>query len=250
MQNFLYYVKKYGKDSLLFVLLLTCIGLLIYNTFIKEENTSNAINTVAFSNLTEKKEEKTEQIVATKFHIDVKGAVKKPGVYEVDNNTIINDVIKLAGGFQPNAYQNGINLSKKVNDEMVIYIYTKSEIQKFQENINQTPKDIEEINTTCKTPDYSICECVNEKQSIIEVGESSTKNDYTSDLNSNETKKVNINTALVPELTTLTGVGESKAQAIIKYREENGNFNKIEDIMNVSGIGEKAFEKIKDFITI
>ena len=80
----------------------------------------------------------------------------------------------------------------------------------------------------------------------IEVG-SDNKND--SD-NSELKEVVNINTADVSKLSTLNGIGESKAQAIIKYREDNGKFTKIEDIMNVSGIGEKAFEKIKDFITV
>ena len=80
---------------------------------------------------------------------------------------------------------------------------------------------------------------------IIEV-DSNNRNDS----DNSEIKVININNAGIGELSTLVGIGESKAQAIIKYREDNGKFTKIEDIMNVSGIGEKAFEKIKDFITI
>ena len=65
-----------------------------------------------------------------------------------------------------------------------------------------------------------------------------------------DSKKISINTATKEELMKLSGIGESKANAIIKFREENGNFTKIEDIMNVSGIGESAFEKIKDDICL
>lgn len=246
MQKFFYYVKKYGKDVVVFLLLIICIGLMVYNTFVKRENVNEPINELALSDLTMKKEESMEENSEQnnfKIHIDVKGAVKKPGVYEVDNNTIINDVIKLAGGFTSNAYQNGINLSKKVTDEMVIYVYTKTEIKKYEED-NSTLNVVS--NESCTTPNYNIYECVSDKESIIEIGENSSKDDN----NQSDSKIVNINTASVQELMTLTGVGESKAQAIIKYREENGKFNNINEIMNVSGIGEKAFEKIKDFITI
>ena len=67
---------------------------------------------------------------------------------------------------------------------------------------------------------------------------------------STSTEKININTATLEELQTLSGIGESKAKAIIEYREENGNFSKPEDILNVSGIGESVYEKIKDNITV
>ena len=86
-------------------------------------------------------EEVKEQIVAEttitqeqeKYYVDVKGAVKKPGVYEVNKNNIINDVINLAGGFTKSAYTKNINLSKKISNELVIYIYTNSEYKKLFE---------------------------------------------------------------------------------------------------------------------
>ena len=68
--------------------------------------------------------------------------------------------------------------------------------------------------------------------------------------NEEENKLVNINTASKEELLTITGIGDSKAEAIISYREENGDFKAIEDIKNVSGIGDSLFEKIKEFITV
>jgi len=64
------------------------------------------------------------------FYVEIKGAVKNPGVYEVTSNNIINDVVTLAGGLNKNAYTNNINMSRKVSDELVIYIFTKSEYEK------------------------------------------------------------------------------------------------------------------------
>lgn len=244
MQNFLYYIKKYSRDILLFGLLLILLVLIIYlGFFVKEENEKKISNEIGYANIDNDQMEKIEENTNnSKIFVDIKGAIKKPGVYEVDASAIVNDLIKLAGGFNSNAYQDGINLSKKLKNEMVVYIYTKSEISKYQSESNKLNSIDREI---CTTPDYNICECINDKNGIIEIGEK--QNDNKSDSVSNI---VNINTASINELITLTGIGESKALAIIKYREDNGNFTKIEDIMNVSGIGEKAFEKIKDLITI
>lgn len=182
------------------------------------------------------------------YYVDVKGAVKNPGVYEVSSNNIINDVITMAGGFTKSAYTKNINLSKKVSNELVIYVYTKSEYEKLNTSEVVSTKE-------CVCPTYDINECINNASSEIissndATSDSSvstnTKEDNKSD---NTTKLININTASAEELSTLSGIGESKAEAIIEYRNKT-KFVTIEDIMNVSGIGEKAFEKIKDYITV
>lgn len=240
MQNILYYIKKYGKDALIILLLIICVALLIYRTFYKTEEDKSDENKLAVTEL-DQQIEVEETPKKTKIYIDIKGAVKKPGVYEVEEGSIMNEAITLAGGFKTNAYQNGINLSKKIADETVIYVYTKEEIKKKEEQKSQVPIE------TCKTPDYSICECIEKNASVIEVDSSANKSD-------NEIKPaktlVNINTATIEELTAISGIGESKAQAIISYRNENGNFKSITDIMNVTGIGESLFAKIKEFITV
>jgi len=169
------------------------------------------------------------------FNIDVKGTVKKPGVYKVEEGSIVNDVLKLAG-LKSNSSTKYINLSKKVVDEMVIYVYSTSEIKKLTEVKKED----------CFTKDVDISNCSG--ASIIIPGEESNNNE------SNNTNtisgKVNINKASKEELMTLTGIGESKAVAIIKYREENNGFKDISEIMNVSGIGEALYNKIKDSITV
>ena len=154
--------------------------------------------------------------------VDVKGEVKKEGVYKVTSNMTVNDVIKLAGGLKKNASTKNINLSKKVTDEMVIIVSSKSSLKKKTENIT--------------TRNDALIK--NEETALI-----------TTSNTSDTSKLVNINIASIDELLTLTGIGNSKAEAIIKYREGN-KFNSIEDIKNISGIGDSLFEKIKDYITV
>lgn len=177
-------------------------------------------NDIALNVTTESISTKNEE--KEKYYIDVKGSVKNPGVYEFQENDRVIDAIEYAGGLTKNANTSNINLSQKLKSEMVIYIYSDSEIKNNNEILS------------CDT----IC-----KPTIIEVNNCITNN------NTNN-KLININTASLEELTTITGIGESKAQNIIEYRETNGNFKTIEDIKNISGIGDALFEKIKDKITI
>jgi len=218
-------------------LILICLGLIIYNKFIKEDIVeTNEIITFETTENNEKKEQNKY------LNIDIKGAVKSPGVYQILEGKIINDVITLAGGFNSNAYKDGINLSKKVTDEMVIYIYTKEEIKN---NNNTCNNETVGNNNGYIVPDYVICEYLEEQESIIEVNSNISNKE-----NNSNNSLININTASVNELTTLSGIGESRANDIIKYRESNGNFKNISEIMNVSGIGESIYGKIKDHITI
>lgn len=180
-------------------------------------------------------ESKTEDIKYIK--VDVKGAVNNPKVYTLEENSTVEDAINLAGGLKKDGVTSNINLSKKVKDEMVIYVFNKEEIK--QEKINN------EI--VCEVP-----KCTCEK---IEIKNDVNKNTTTSNSNNTNTTKakngkVSINTATKEELMNLNGVGENKAKNIIEYRETNGGFKSIEEIKNVNGIGESAFEKIKDDITI
>ena len=235
MQDVICFIKRNVRDIFLFSLILIVLGLVLYKFyFTSSQNELDSSLVVALNNEEEVLKENLEEKKA--FNVDVKGAVKKPGVYMVAEEAIVNDVINLAGGFNSNAYKNGINLSKRVNDEMVIYVYTKTEI-KNKDNV----VTVESVNDTCKTPDYSICECIDKKESIIENGNNEGEN---------STNIININTANAEQLTSLTGIGEAKAKAIIEYRNVNGAFKSIDDIMEVSGIGESVFVKIKDHITI
>ena len=191
---------------------------MIFFVLIKK-NSVHASNDVEIINeeleiveIPEEKEEVKEEIVEIqKVKVDIKGEVSKPGVYELELGKRIIDVVNLSGGFTKKAITRNINLSKKIYDEMVIII----------------PDD----SITCEViPSY-----------IIE--EPNTKIEETKD------GLINLNTASFDELMNLTGIGETKARQIIEYRGTNG-FNKIEDIMNIPGIKESLFEKIKDEITV
>lgn len=192
--------------------------------------------------IVEKNEEK-ESVTAdflSNVRVDVKGAVKKSGVYELDSNSRVIDAINLAGGLKSNASTKYLNLSKKITDEMVIYVYTNNQVKSMGIK--------EEVKEECKCPtiDTSICAGSN---IIISDKDDSTiiEGNTTNQENSN---KVSLNKASKDELMTLSGVGESKALAIIEYRDNNGGFKALEDIMNVSGIGEALYNKIKDYITL
>lgn len=229
-------IKDYKKVIIGIVLFLV-IGVFSFLTIKsnKDEIKSTEQN-VEKVEMLEKKEEVEETIIEEKpikyLNVDVKGAVKKPGIYTLEEGSIVNDVIKLAG-LKSNASTKNINLSKKIVDEMVIYIYTTKEL-------NNTIVKSEPC--ICNDIDISACE----GSSIVMPGEEANTNTSSS----NTSSKININKATKEELMTLSGIGEAKAIAIIKYREDNNGFKDISEIMNISGIGESIYNKIKDYITI
>lgn len=154
--------------------------------------------------LINEEEQKAEnREVSTTIVIDVKGAVKKPGVYTMNEGDRVVDAIEKAGGLLSEADENQLNLASLLKDEMVIYV----------------PKKGEEVTQT-------------NVQS------------------QNDDGKVRINSATSEELQKLQGIGPAKAEAIITYREENGPFKTVEDLLEVSGIGEKTLENIKDDIVV
>ena len=143
--------------------------------------------------------------------VDVKGAVKYPGVYELTDEDRVVDAITLAGGYADGANPSLINHAQKLQDEMVVYI----------------PLQGEETEIAI--------------QSFAGSGDGGS---------GSEGAKVNINTADEAQLTTLPGIGPAKAKAILAYREEQGKFQTIEGLKEVSGIGDKTFEQLKDLIDI
>lgn len=187
-----------------------------------------------------KVDKESNSIIKEEFiSVDIKGRIKKPGVYQINKNLDrrVSDVITMAGGFLNDADTSVTNLAKKLFDEMVIIIYSKEEVKEFSKIIEQQEKQ----NDACMNE----CDSCIEKDNVIDNNDS-FDNEGKED---NEIVLININKANKEELMTLPGIGESKALAIIEYRN-NKLFEKIEDIMNISGIKESAFEKIKNFITV
>ena len=157
-------------------------------------------------------------------------------------NSVVIDVLKKAGGLTKEADTSMINLARQVEGEMVIIIYTKEEVKKYQTK----EEIIKVIDKECICPEITNDACIN--NSSNNPSNESQNNDKNDTIDQN--KKININTASLEELQNLNGIGEGKAKSIIEYREEHGNFNSIEELKEVSGIGESVYEKIKDNITI
>ena len=147
----------------------------------------------------------TTSELETQVVIDIKGAVKKPGVYELDVGARVKDAVLLAGGLTTDAEESTLNLAEQIHDQQMIYVPNQEEVQ-----------------------------------------EQPTNNEGTSQ----ELAKININMADSMELQQLSGIGAAKAQAIIDYREENGKFQSIEALKEVSGIGEKTLERLREYLTI
>lgn len=147
-----------------------------------------------------------------KIYVDIKGAVKLPGMYEVTSDMRVLNVIDMAGGLKETADDSQVNFSQRIEDQMVIYI----------------PVEGEELSETAIAG----------------------TNSNTANISKDEDGKINLNQATKEELMTLSGVGEKKAEKIIEYREENGSFKTIEDLKNVNGFGEKSFESLEKYISI
>lgn len=160
--------------------------------------------------------------------VHICGAVSAPGVYELPAGSRIIDAVEAGGGFLPEADEACCNLAEEIVDGCQIYIMTKTE---------------------------SCADGQTEKKAGIQTSPDSDMQTTDRNVRSNsapalENGLVNLNTADVAALMTLPGIGESRAKAIISYREQHGAFAKIEDIMKISGIKQAAFSKIKDKITV
>ena len=225
---------------LILVVILCCLGIVGFKWY-SYSNSSNYEKDEEVELELLDDDNKGEEIVE-KISVDVKGAVNNPGVYEIDSDKKVIDAVNLSGGLRDEADTSLINLAKKVSDEMVIIIYTKDQVKEARRNDNLSVT----IKDSCVCPRISNDACLNNNSS----NESKSSGSGSSSENNDLKEKININTATLEELQTLTGIGAGKAQSIIDYRIENGDFSKIEDIMNVSGIGEAVFEKIKEYITV
>ncbi|CAH0135317.1 MULTISPECIES: helix-hairpin-helix domain-containing protein [Priestia] len=168
----------------------------------------------AESSAVKKEGESSDQVISSQdspfVMVDIKGAVQKPGVYQLPKDARVKDALAQAGGATKEADLRQLNLASKLQDEMAVYIPAAGE----------------------------------------EIPPSSPVSSISSSGTSNDQPLVNINTANTDELQTLNGIGPSKASAIVSYREENGLFQTVEDLGQVSGIGEKSLEKIKAQITV
>lgn len=159
----------------------------------------------------------SEEMPSREMVVDIKGAVQKPGIYRMSSSDRISDAVSRAGGLTGKADQDKINLARKLSDEMVVYVPEKGE------------KGI---------PDVAGQSGGALSAAAVSVGGTGQGN------------KVNINTADEQGMQDLPGIGPAKAKAIVTYRNGHGPFKTVDELTNVSGIGEKSLEKIKPSATV
>lgn len=175
----------------------------------------------------------------------VVGCVNYPGIVTIEKGQLIDDAVKKAGGLTENADRDNINMVYALNENVMLYIKSKSEtLHEAEAQKNNTVK------TTAGTigAGNGAAVTLDSGKSAVITGD---------DENTGEIEKagekpslVNINTAGIGELDTLPGIGEATAKEIISFREKNGGFRKIEDIMKVPRIKQNRFQSIKDYITV
>ncbi|EGO7897432.1 helix-hairpin-helix domain-containing protein [Enterococcus faecalis] len=152
----------------------------------------------------------TKERAETMIYVDIKGAVKVPGIYQLKNQQRIWDALALAGGVSEEADTAQVNYAQKVKDQMIIYVPKKGEA---------VPQSLETLQESAPAQQ-------------------------------NQEEKINLNRATEAELQTISGIGAKKAQEIIRFRDEQGPFKTVEELKNVPGIGEKTVERLKDMLTV
>lgn len=218
------------KNKKIIGLAIITIIIFIVSIFLYKQKSSNAFKEEYMTEIfeeesndnmeyTETLEEDTsiineDSIDRNKIIVEIKGEVAKPDVYQLEEGSIIKDLIDMAGGVTEEADLSRINRAEELlNHELIII-----------GNINDETES-----------------------SVVQNSSTSSSNGNNSDKGST---LININTADLEQLKKITGIGDIKAQSIIDYREANGGFKSLEELKNVDGIGDKTFEKIKDQITL
>lgn len=162
-----------------------------------------------------------EEGTATCF-VYVCGAVRHPGVYELPQGSRVYEALALAGGLRKDAYEKNLNQAQQIADGQMIEVLT---VEEFEEGRQQNmPQQADRQQTDPQQTDL--------QQTDAHDG------------------RIDLNTATMEQLMTLSGIGEAKAANIIAYRESCGGFSAPEEIMNVSGIGEGVYARIQDKITV
>lgn len=239
MQEILKNLNK--KQKIIFVILVFIIMLIIfiwlYTRFYDDNGEIITSNNDSEENETEQIENSKLGLVSnakSRIIIDVTGEVNNPGVVTLNEGARIIDAINAAGGKTEEADLSRINLAYILEDGVQLYVPKIGE----DNNINKTSQIKE-----------------NEQEATIQyiktdAGEGIITTEFAKEEEQTVNTKININTANKIKLETLPGIGDSTAQKIIEYREKNGRFKTIEDIKNVSGIGDSKYNTLKDKITI
>ena len=217
IENVLEKIKQYKLALVIALIGVVISGFMMLQREQKQENNIQQLmeqTSYSSSSTTEKSKQRSENDQGDKNEgmvtVDVKGAVKKPGVYQLKSSSRVHDALLKAGGMTDEADLKSINQAQKLVDEAVVYV------AKVGEN-------------------------------VVDVTTNTNASSATSQAKSG---LVNLNTATEADFQTISGIGQKRAQDIIAYREANGKFKSVDDLKNVTGIGAKTLEKLKEYVTV
>ena len=217
IENVLEKIKQYKLALVIALIGLVIAGFMMLQREQKQENNIQQLmeqTSYSSSSTTEKSKQRSESDQGDKNEgmetVDVKGAVKKPGVYQLKSSSRVHDALLKAGGMTDEADLKSINQAQKLVDEAVVYV------AKVGEN-------------------------------VVDVTTNTSAGTATSQAKAG---LVNLNTATEADFQTISGIGQKRAQDIIAYREANGKFKSVDDLKNVTGIGAKTLEKLKEYVTV
>lgn len=231
LKNILLGDIMFKKDNLVKVVSMGIVGIVFLSVFfIYNKSAKNSYNEVVSLNEFIHDDKNQDEIIENNFHlseednikktifVEVKGEVLNPNVYKMEEGSIVYDLILMAGGITDKGSLDDINQAREIKNGECIIV-----------------RSIDD-------------EGVLDKQDFVDSRFNETS--YRHSGSDNNSFLININTASKEELKTLNGIGDVLADSIIEYREENGVFESIDDIKNVSRIGSKTFEKFRDKITV
>lgn len=217
IENVLEKIKQYKLALVIALIGIVIAGFMMLQREQKQENNIQQLMeqpSYSSSSITEKSKQRSESDQGDKNEgmvtVDVKGAVKKPGVYRLKSSSRVHDALLKAGGMTDEADLKSINQAQKLVDEAVVYV------AKVGEN-------------------------------VVDVTTNTSASTATSQAKAG---LVNLNTATEADFQTISGIGQKRAQDIIAYREANGKFKSVDDLKNVTGIGAKTLEKLKEYVTV
>lgn len=217
IENVLEKIKQYKLALVIALIGVVIAGFMMLQREQKQENNIQQLmeqTSYSSSSTTEKSKQRSENDQGDKNEgmvtVDVKGAVKKPGVYQLKSSSRVHDALLKAGGMTDEADLKSINQAQKLVDEAVVYV------AKVGEN-------------------------------VVDVTTNTNASTATSQAKAG---LVNLNTATEADFQTISGIGQKRAQDIIAYRETNGKFKSVDDLKNVTGIGAKTLEKLKEYVTV
>lgn len=198
------------------------------------------------------------QVTAAKIVVYVRGAVNRPGVYQLEENARIFRAIEAAGGFRSDADTEWLNQAQPLFDGAMLTVSTREETAILRQSGQTDGSGVLISGSSGLTDSQGTAAGIHQgntdsvafRQVPEKNGTSSWPSTGSTVNGSGGETRVNLNTAQREELMTLPGIGESKADSIIRYREEHGAFTSPEEIMNISGIKSAVYSKIRDRITV